>query len=43
MSGITKKDRIKNKYVTGSLGEPSTVVKMKENRLRWFGRHVMKI
>jgi len=40
MSGVTKEDRIKNKYVRGSIGVASILDKMRENRLRWFG-HVM--
>ena len=34
MSGVTSEDRIKNKYVRGSIGVASIVDKMRENRLR---------
>lgn len=41
MSGMTRKDRIRNGYVRGSIGVISIVDKVRENRLRWFG-HVMR-
>jgi hypothetical protein len=41
MSRVIRGNRIRNKYVRGSIGVASIVNKMRENRLRWFG-HVMK-
>jgi len=41
MSGVTREDRIRNKCVRDNIGVTSIVVKIKENRLRWFG-HVMR-
>jgi hypothetical protein len=37
MSDVTREDRIRNKYVRGSIGVILIVNKMRENRLRWFG------
>jgi len=37
MNGITREDRIRNKYVRGSIGVTSIVDKMSENKHRWFG------
>lgn len=34
MSGVSKENRIRNKYVIGSIGVLSIVDEMKENRLR---------
>jgi len=34
MSGVTREDRIRNKYVRGSICVVSIVEKMRENRLR---------
>jgi len=34
---LTRENRIKNKYVKGSIGVASLVDNMTENRLRWFG------
>jgi hypothetical protein len=33
ISGVTRKDRIKNEYVIGSIGVESTVDKTRENTL----------
>jgi len=41
MSEVTKEDRIKNEYVSGSIGVVPIVDKMRENRLKWFG-HLMR-
>ncbi|XP_050548275.1 uncharacterized protein LOC126909909, partial [Daktulosphaira vitifoliae] len=41
ISGVTREDRIRNKYIRGTIGVVLTVDKMRENRLRWFG-HVMR-
>ncbi|XP_050532668.1 uncharacterized protein LOC126900777 [Daktulosphaira vitifoliae] len=41
MSGMTRKDRIRNEHIRGSIGVASIADKMRENRLRWFG-HVMR-
>lgn len=41
MSGVTRNDRIRNTYVSGSIGDASIVEKIRDNRLRWF-RHVIR-
>ncbi|KAL4082969.1 hypothetical protein QTP88_023973 [Uroleucon formosanum] len=41
ISGVTREDKIKNEYVSGSIGVASIVNKMRENRLKWLG-HVMR-
>jgi hypothetical protein len=41
MSGVTRKNRIRNEYMSGSIGVASIVDKIRVNRLRWF-RHVMR-
>ena len=41
MSGVTREDKIRNKYIRGSIGVASIVDKMRENRLRWLG-HVLR-
>jgi hypothetical protein len=38
---VKREDRIRKKYVRGSIGVTSIVDKMRENILRWFG-HVMR-
>jgi hypothetical protein len=40
MSGVTRKDRIRNKYVRSSIGVVSIVNKMRE-KYKWF-MHVMR-
>jgi len=40
MSGVTRKDGIKNEYLRGSIGVTSTVDKMRKNKLRWFS-HIL--
>jgi hypothetical protein len=37
ISGVSREDRIRNKYVRRSIGVESIVDKMRENRLIWFG------
>ncbi|XP_050512290.1 uncharacterized protein LOC114325734 isoform X1 [Diabrotica virgifera virgifera] len=41
MSGVTKKDKIRNEYITESLGLAPIDAKMRDHRLRWFG-HVQR-
>lgn len=41
MSGVTRKDRIRNEYIRGSIGVAPIIDKMRENRLRWLG-HVLR-
>src|SRR5690348_1936379 len=41
MCGVTRKDRIRNDYIRGSVGVADIKDKMRENRLRWFG-HVVR-
>jgi len=37
MSGVSRKDRKKKKYVRGIIDVASIEDKMKENRIKWFG------
>ena len=39
--GVTKKDKIKNKYIRGTAKVEWLGMKMREGRLRWY-RHVMR-
>ena len=39
--GVTRKDKIKNKYIRGTAKVERLGMKMRENRLRWYG-HVTK-
>ena len=41
MSGKTRKDKIRNEFIRGSLGVAPIGDKMRESRLRWF-RHVQR-
>ena len=41
MCGVTRRDRVRNEYVRGSLGVESIADKMAQSRLRWFG-HVSR-
>ncbi|XP_045458246.1 uncharacterized protein LOC123668558 [Melitaea cinxia] len=41
LCGVTRKDRIRNKNVTGSLKVASVTKKIRRSRLAWYG-HVMK-
>ena len=39
--GVTRKDKIRNKYIRGTVKVEWLVMKMREGRLRWYG-HVMR-
>lgn len=41
MCVVIKEDRIRNEHIRESVKTASTMGKMRENRLRWFG-HVMR-
>src|SRR4029079_459871 len=41
MCGVTRKDRISNEYMRGSLGVLSMSEALAQNRLRWYG-HVAR-
>ncbi|XP_068623969.1 uncharacterized protein [Battus philenor] len=41
MCGVTRLDKIRNKYFSGSLGVCDIVDKLQENPLRWYG-HVKR-
>ena len=41
MCGVTRRDRVRNEYVRGSVGVDSIVDKIAQSRLRWFG-HVSR-
>ncbi|XP_050525575.1 uncharacterized protein LOC126896662 [Daktulosphaira vitifoliae] len=38
ISGMTSEDRKRNKHIRKSIGAASIMIKMRENRLRWFDR-----
>ena len=37
MCGVTKRDRVRNEHVRGSVGVDSIEDKMAQSRLRWYG------
>ena len=39
--GVTRKDKIKNEYISGTVKVERLGTKMREGRLRWYG-HVMR-
>ena len=39
--GVTRKDKIRNKYIRSTIKVEWLGIKMKEGRLRWYG-HVMR-
>ena len=39
--GVTRKDKIRNKYIRGTVKVERLGMKMREGRLRWYG-HVMR-
>ena len=39
--GVTRKDKVRNKYIRGTVKVQRLGMKMREGRLRWYG-HVMK-
>ena len=39
--GMTRKDKIRNKYIRGTVKVEQLGMKMREGRLRWYG-HVMR-
>ena len=39
--GVTRKDKIRNEYIRGTVKVERLGMKMKEGRLRWYG-HIMK-
>jgi hypothetical protein len=41
MYGVTRKDKVRIKYIRGSLKVATITVKLKGNRLSWYG-HVMR-
>ena len=40
-TGVTRKDKIKNKYIRGTVKVKRLEMKVREARLRWYG-HVMR-
>ena len=38
--GVTRKDKVKNEYIRGTVKVEKLEIKMKEGRLRWYG-HVI--
>jgi len=40
MCGVTCEDRIRKKYIRGSIGAASIAENMRENRLRCFGNGI---
>ena len=39
--GVTKKDKVRNEYIRGTVKVERLGMKMREGRLRWYG-HVMR-
>ena len=39
--GVTRKDKIRNEYIRGTVKVERLGMKMREGRLRWYG-HVMR-
>ena len=39
--GVTRKDKIRNEYIRGTVKVEQFGMKMRENRMRWYG-HVMR-
>ena len=39
--GVTKKDKIRNEYIRGTVKVERLGIKMREGRLRWYG-HIMR-
>ena len=39
--GVTRKDKIRNEYISGTVKVEQLGMKMREGRLRWYG-HVMR-
>ena len=39
--GVTRKDKIRNEYIRGTVKVERLGMKMREGRLRWYG-HMMK-
>ena len=40
-TGVTRKDKVRNEYIRGTVNIERLGMKMKEGRLRWYG-HVMR-
>ena len=40
--GVTRKDKIRNEYIRGTVKVERLVMKMREDRLRWYGHDMRK-
>ena len=40
--GVTRKDKIRNKYIRGTVKVERLVMKMREGRLRWYGHDIRR-
>ena len=40
--GVTRKDKIRNKYIRGTVKVEQLGMKMREGRLRWYGHIMMR-